>query len=312
MTVDGYAFLRGKADKQRRARLAAARQTSGPVPAVVNPGAANAPTNVAPGALPSAASSPGASGPSTGPTATGAPWNPANVVKVKLFSSGDLGGIRYNIMKMNHKQDVDPKMITEPVLFNRKPRGGQDRPYIAYDTEGTPVGKFVYDNAGKPVLGADGEHVVEIASGPDMSLVGGAGARKKHKKATVRETYAGDAEAFKMRKEEAEPWVLESGNAEANRKDDEVKGEEGIKGEEGVKREYTGGRSFHMPERWVGMMQEAQQTKTVLIVDNGSNGFNVLPLGRTYLFNPKRPFDVPDVEVAHKRVSRWTSPQVHR
>jgi hypothetical protein len=211
--------------------------------------------------------------------------------------------MRYNIMRMNHEQDVDPRMITEPVLFNRKPRGGQDKPYIAYDAEGTPVGKFVYDNAGKPVLGADGEHVVEIASGPDLSLVGGVGARKKHKKATVRETYAGDAEAYRMRREEAEPWVLESGNAEANRKDEEVKAE-GVKGENGsgVKREHSGGRSFHMPERWVGMMQEAQQTKTVLIVDNGSSGFNVLPLGRTYLFNPKRPFDVPDVDVAHKRV----------
>ena len=209
--------------------------------------------------------------------------------------------MRYNVMRMNHEHDVDPRMITEPVLFNRKPRGGQDKPYIAYDAEGTPVGKFVYDNAGKPVLGADGEHVVEVASGPDLSLVGGVGVRKKNKKATVRETYAGDAEAYRTRREEAEPWVLESGNAEANRKDDEVKAE-GVKGEQGVKREHSGGRSFHMPERWVGMMQEAQQTKTVLIVDNGSSGFNVLPLGRTYLFNPKRPFDVPDVDVAHKRV----------
>lgn len=305
--VENFPFLRGKAAKQRRARNVASRRATGTGPVAAS--GATTPAGLTPPSASSPASASGIASSSSiqhDPTSTGEPWHEKNVTRIKLFSPGDLGGIRYNIMKMNQEHKVDPRDITAPILMNRKPRGGQDRPIIAYDAEGTPVGKFVYDNAGKPVLGASGEHVVEIASGPDLSLVGGLDVKKKHKKATVRETYAGDAEAYRMRREEADPWVLESGNAEADRRDAaKVKAETAAKVEGGVKFEADRKPDMAkppMPERWVGMMQEQQQTKTVLIVDNGQDGFNVLPLGRTYLFNPKRPFEVPDVETAHKRV----------
>jgi len=278
MAVDASQFLRNRKSKQRRVPSAAAPRPAGPPPAIVNPNPA-APNAGRPGSMATSTSA-----------VPSPPVDKSKIVEIKLFSSGDLGGLRFNLMRLHSHLDVDPRQITAPVLFNRKPRGGQPPPNIAYDAEGTPIGKYKYDNDGQAVLDPEGQQVVEQLTGPDLALVGGAAGKKK-KRAGVREIHEGDSEAIKMRREEAEPWVLESGtstNAKSEPGSVEVKSESTTK----------------MPERWVGMMQEQSNMGSVLIVDNGSHGgFNVVPLGRTYRFDPKRPFEVADMDEAHKRVS---------
>lgn len=279
MAVDATQFLRNRKSKQRRVPSAATSRPAARPPVIVNPNPA-APNAGRPVAMAASTS-----------TAPAEPVDKSKIVEIKLFSSGDLGGLRFNLMRLHSHLEVDPRHIPPPVLFNRKPRGGQAPPNIAYDAEGTPVGKYKYDNDGQAVMDAEGQQVVEPLTGPDLALVGGSGGQKKKKRAGVREIHEGDSEAIKMRREEAEPWVLESGNPT------------NVKAEPGSVEVKTETNS-KMPERWVGMMQEQSNMGSVLIVDNGAHGgFNVVPLGRTYRFDPKRPFEVADIDEAHKRVS---------
>jgi hypothetical protein len=48
---------------------------------------------------------------------------------------------------------------------------------------------------------------------------------------------------------------------------------------------------------------EASTLPTVLLVNDGTDaGFKVVPMGRTYRFEPERPFKVLDPDAAHKLV----------
>lgn len=225
-----------------------------------------------------AASSPHDSGPTSRPSPSVKPQG--NTTEFKLFSSGISESSRYNIMKLNSGRDIDPTQISRPILMNRKLSGPRAPPTFAFDDEGKITGRYMYDESGKPIIGPDGKPTVEMKSEMDMSLVGtapGEGERRKVKKG-VKEVFHQDIDVIRLRREENTPWVLESGQP----------------------RDGAG-----IPEHWVGRMMEPSAMPTVLLINDGRNkGFSVVTLGRTYRFEPERPFKVLDPDAAHKLVCR--------
>ena len=208
--------------------------------------------------------------------------DPSKVVEFKLLSSGADNALRYNLMRLNSLRDLDPRVITRPILMNRKEPGPKAPPVFAQDESGKIVGRYVYDNAGKPVLDASGQHVVEKRDEKDLSLIGSApasGARRTTRKG-VKEVHHQDIEVIRLRREEQTPWILESAKPKSDK-------------EQGA-----------MPEHWVGRMMEPTSMPSVLLVNDGTMGmgFKVVPLGRTYRFEPERPFKVEDTDTANRNV----------
>ena len=235
--------------------------------------------------VPSHAPSPSHSdAPSPAPTPNSIPSKASPAVKTdgsitefKLFSTGVTEGLRYNLMKLNSGRDVDPTKISRPILLNRKQPGPKPPPAIAVDAHGKPIGKYIYDESGKPVIGPNGQPSIEESDEMDMSLVGVApGEQKRKGKKGVKEVYNQDIEVMRLRREENTPWVLESGNPVDK---------------------------SNIPEHWVGRMMEPSAMPTVLLINDGrTEGFSVVSLGRTYRFEPERPFKVLDPDAAHKLV----------
>ncbi len=199
-------------------------------------------------------------------------------MEIKLYSTAPNSGLRYNMMKLNSLRDVDPTAITPPILMNRKQPGPKQPPQYAFDEDGKLLGRFVYDTKGAPILDEQGRPTIERREEMDMSLVGTGpgGIKKKSYKKGTKEVFHQDKDIIRLRREETDPWVLESGNPKV---------------------EKTG-----QPDHWVGRMMEPSTLPTVLFVNTGENGFSVYPLGRTYRFEPDRPFKVLDSDAAHKLV----------
>ena len=249
------AFLRKRKDK---ARVPSARQ---PVPAPAPP------ARPTPAPAPAAASS----------------SQPApQIVEIKLFSS--FGATeRYNIMRLNSAQPIDIAKIPGPLLLNRKDLDyEQQAKVLAYDETGGVIGKYVYDHDNKPVLDAEGKHVIEVKEQADRSLIGGPDRGKKGKKG-VKEVYHQDREIMRLRREETVPWVMESST---------------------VSREtFQKGEAGSTPVHWTGHYQEPTALPTVLFLTSPhENGFRVVPLGRSYKFEPDRPFKPIDVDEANRLV----------
>jgi transcription initiation factor TFIIF subunit alpha len=184
------------------------------------------------------------------------------------------------MMKLNSTRDVNPASISKPILMNRKQPGEKVHPTIAFDIDGNHLGRYVLDEQGRPLLDDEGKAKVEYkVEGKDMSLVGtapGEEGRKKNYKKGVREVFHQDKEKMRLRREEAMPWILEA--------------------KEPMEKPPQ-------PEHWVGRMMESATLPTVLLVNDGqSAGFSVIPLGRTYKFEPERPFKVMDLDAANKLV----------
>jgi transcription initiation factor TFIIF subunit alpha len=213
------------------------------------------------------------------------------IVEIKLVSSGvGLGAdVRYNLMKLNSVRDFDPTTIPPPILLNRKQPGPRAPPTFALDDEGNILGRYVYDEKGHPVMGSDGKQVIDVKEKADTSLIGGEAGKRKARKG-VKDVFHQDKEVMRLRREEAVPWVLESGRAVGEANGD---GSADAHGSNGA------------PEHWVGRLVEAAAMPTVLLVNDGAgDGFRVWPLGRTYRFEPERPFKVLDPDAAHKLVRR--------
>jgi transcription initiation factor TFIIF subunit alpha len=209
----------------------------------------------------------------------------AHVHEIKLFSSFG-GDDRYNIIRLNSSHPVDIAKIPGPLLLNRKDlEYEQQAKTLAYDETGAVIGKYVYDNDNKPVLDAEGKHVIEVKEQADRSLIGGPDRSRKGKKG-VKEVYHQDREIMRLRREETVPWVLESAS---------VSREAAQRGE--------GGK---LPVHWTGQYQEPSALPTVLLLNNGNeHGFRVVPLGRTYKFEPDRPFKPIDVDEANRMVRQF-------
>lgn len=196
----------------------------------------------------------------------------------QLFSS-PAPGHRFNIMKMNSSKPADPSRFPRPVMMTRKDPHGSLDDRFAYDEAGNVLGRWDFDEFGKPVLGADGKQTytpdrVEA----DQSLVapgaGGKPARKRYQKAT-KEIHQVDKELMRFKREEALPWVLEGG----------VQGQE-------------------QSEKWIGRIQDtSDQAYVMFVLNEGSESFRVLPVGRKYKFEPNRTFNVLDVDQADAAVS---------
>ncbi|WVQ97202.1 hypothetical protein IAU59_004312 [Kwoniella sp. CBS 9459] len=302
---DSAFFLRKRKDKERRTRVASASTSAraGPSGTANNAGAGNAPSPASSSTKPSQEGKSGASnGIKAEPSVSDAgSAKKANLTEIKIFSSSPNTGLRFNIMRLNTGQgslgrDVDPTQISQPILMNRKRPGPKAPPLFATDGEGKIIGKYVYDSAGKPVLDNDGKPVIERkAEGMDMSLVGAApdgtggganraGSKKKMKKGT-KEVFHQDIEIMRLRREEAVPWVLESGKPK---------------------------EKSAVPEHWVGRMQEPSALPTVLLVNDGTTeGFEMVPLGRTYRFDPERPFKALDSDAANKLYEHQVKHKIH-
>lgn len=223
--------------------------------------------------------------PATAPKAehNAAPTDTSSLVEIKLFSAppSALRDTRYNLMKLNYARDYDPTNIPRPILLNRKQPGPRAPPTFAFDEDGGIIGKYKYDEEGKPVMGENGLQVIDIKEKADLSLIGGSEQKKVRKKA-IKEVYHQEKEVMRLRREEATPWILETGNPR-----DEAQ-------------EPAGGK---LPEHWVGRYVDPHSLPTVLFVNDGqSEGFQVIPLGRTYKFEPERPFKVLDPDASHKLV----------
>lgn len=278
---DASIFLRKRKDKLRGA---ARGQPGGPRPAPPNAGPSGPLSRPV-----SSAPSPAASGisalksePDAASTRSPQAGDPG-VQVVKLFSAGvDPRLTRHNLIRLNTTRETPlPSLVTSgsPLYLNRKHPGPKEAPKFAYDDEGNLVGKLVYDEEGKPVLGADGQQVVERKAQADQTLIGGE-VRKRGRKG-VREVYSIDREIIRLRREEATPWVLETGQSS--------KLEPGQPTPSGY------------PEHWVGRMTQAGPLPSALLVPGGQ-GFQVVMLGRTYRFDPERPFKVLDSDAANKLV----------
>lgn len=196
----------------------------------------------------------------------------------QLFSSPDPGH-RFNIMKMNSLKAADPSRFPQPVTMMRKdPNGGLDDRF-AYDEKGNVLGRWDFDDLGKPILGADGKQTytpdrVEA----DQSLVapgeGGKPVRKRYQK-TTKEIHQVDKEVMRFKREEAHPWVLEAGD-----------------------------QSKEQSEKWIGRIQDtSDQAYVMFVLDEGSESFRVMPVGRKYKFEPNRTFNVLDADQADAAVS---------
>lgn len=226
-----------------------------------------------------------AAGPSSAPSAASSsdvkaePANNDHIVEIQIVSADPGAGLRYNLMKMNSTRDVDPSHIPAPILMNRKQPGPKQPPQFQFDDSGNIVGRFVYDEEGKPVLDEEGNVKVEKRSEMDMSKVGQAPgqASKRRGKRSTKEVFHQDLDVIKLRREEAHPWVLEAKNQTAE--------------------------NTALPEHWVGRMMEPSSLPTILLINEGEGAsFTMVPLGRTYRFNPERPFKVMDADQANKYV----------
>lgn len=208
-----------------------------------------------------------------------------NLTEIKLYSTDPGSGQRFSLMKFMSARDFDPTQISKPVLMNRKFPGPREPPIHALDDEGKIVGKYIYSEDGKPVLGANGLPTIERKNvGQDPDLVGGVPGQKRKIRKGVKEVYHQDIDVLRMKREEAVPWVLETGKPRPQQTQAQQLG--------------------HVPEHWVGRMTEAASLPTVLLINDGrlDSGFEVVPLGRTYRFNPERPFKALDSDAANKLV----------
>jgi transcription initiation factor TFIIF subunit alpha len=278
--ADASLFLRKRKDKQRQ-RVPTAHLAPPLGPSGSNPTSPRPVSGLSPVGLQAQSSN------KPSPT-TGTPGSSAHITEIKLFSPHQPSDhqVRYNILKLNTSKPTDPRHIHPPILLNRKTPGPRQPPVYAFDDEGKPIGKYLYQPDGKPILDENGQQAIERRVEMDMSLVGtapGQGEKKKGRRG-VREVYHQDREVIRLRREEAEPWVLESGSPS----------QDGASG------------STSIPDHWVGRMVEPSNMPTVLLVNEGENaGFTIRSLGRTYRFDPERPFKVLDPEAAHKLVSSY-------
>ena len=255
--ADASLFVRKRKDKQRQRFAISSRSDSAPPPVA---------------------------GPSTSRNGFSSPrptpplQAEGSITEYKLVSYGVSEGLRHNVMKLNSARSLDPTQISRPILMNRKQPGPRAPPSFQFDDHGKIIGRYVYDDSGKAVIGADGKPTVEKKSEMDMTLVGtapGQGGRQKGKKG-VKEVFHQDIEVIRLRREENTPWILESGQPKDK---------------------------ANLPEHWVGRMTEPSAMPTVLLINDGrTEGFSVATLGRTYRFEPERPFKVLDPDAAHKLV----------
>ncbi|WWC68393.1 uncharacterized protein I206_102319 [Kwoniella pini CBS 10737] len=288
---DAALFLRKRKDKDRRSRVPS-RPVGGPSSSTNNVSTASSSTRPNGVASCSASSSAGVK------TEPGTNGQNANITEIKIFSSGSDGGLRFNFMRLNHEKEIDPSQIGKNILLNRKKPGPREPSKYAMNKEGKIVGKFVYDNEGKLVLDSEGKPIIERKpeiEGMDMSLVGqapeeiedkiGKAPGKKKMKKGTKEVFHQDIEIMRLRREEASPWILESSKP----KDKSI-----------------------IPEYWVGRMQEPSALPTVLLVNDGTTeGFEMVPLGRTYKFVPDRPFKVLDSDAANKMFEHQAKHKIH-
>ncbi|WWC60559.1 uncharacterized protein I303_103133 [Kwoniella dejecticola CBS 10117] len=290
-------FLRKRKDKDRRSRVPS-RPVGGPSGSTNNNvGSSSRPNGIASSssAAPAVKAEPGNG------SSNSANGKNANITEIKIFSSGPDNGRRFNFMRLTHEKDIDPAQISKKILLNRKKPGPREPSKYAMDSTGKIVGKFVYDNEGKLVLDAEGKPVIERrpeVEGMDMSLVGqapegsedpqskvGKAPGKRKMKKGTKEVFHQDIEVMRLRREEASPWVMES---------DKPKEKPTI------------------PEYWVGRMQEPSALPTVLLVNDGTTeGFEMVPLGRTYKFVPDRPFKVLDSDAANKMFEHQAKHKIH-
>ncbi|BEJ18151.1 hypothetical protein CspHIS471_0704280 [Cutaneotrichosporon sp. HIS471] len=199
---------------------------------------------------------------------------------------------RFNVMKLNSTKEVDPGALPAPIMMNRKQPGPKNLPQLATDSEGKVIGRYVFDEEGNPVLDEEGKPTIEKRVEMDMSLVGTAPGtnNKRRGKRQTKEVFHQDVEVIKLRREEANPWVLESKN----------------------KTPESAETAAHIPEHWVGRMVEQAALPTVLLINNGTqHNFTMIPLGRTYKFEPERPFKVMDVDQAHKYFEKQSKGGAH-
>jgi transcription initiation factor TFIIF subunit alpha len=209
--------------------------------------------------------------------------NGDNILTFDIVSAAPGQKLRYNVMKLNSSKDVDPGALPAPILMNRKQPGPKNLPQLATDAEGKVIGRYVFDEEGNPVLDEEGKPTIEKKVEMDMSLVGTAPGtnNKRRGKRQTKEVFHQDIEVIKLRREEANPWVLESKH----------------------KTPESAETAAHIPEHWVGRMVEQAALPTVLLINNGTEAnFTMIPLGRTYKFEPERPFKVMDADQAHKYV----------
>jgi len=204
------------------------------------------------------------------------------ITEIKLYSTDPGSNIRSSIMKFMSARDFDPCQITKPIYMNRKQPGAKELPVHALDDDGKIVGKYQYDEAGKPVLAANGQPIVDkVDVGLDPEMVGGGSSKRKLKKG-VKEVFHQDLNIIRMKREEATPWVLETGKPRP---------------------EGQAQALGHVPDHWVGRMVEQSSLPTVLLVNDGrESGFQVVPLARTYRFTPERPFKTLDADAANRLV----------
>lgn len=127
----------------------------------------------------------------------------ANVTHIQILSGDPGAGLRYNIMRLNSMREIDPAALPRPVLMNRKQPGPKLLPTFVHDEEGNIVGRYVFDEDGKPVLDADGKPTIEKKEGMDLSLVGRAAGQshRRRGKRNTREVFHQDIEKIKLRRE---------------------------------------------------------------------------------------------------------------
>lgn len=268
----GDAFFLKK--KPKPAGVAARRPAGASAAAPSRPRAAAQP--------PKAAPKPASTSTSAASTVKAEP-EPANdkIVEIQILSGDQSSGLRFNMMRLNTQRDVDLDALPKPVLMNRKQPGPKLLPTYAHDEDGKVIGRYVFDEEGRPILDAEGKPTIEKREEMDMSLVGtapGQNSRRRGKR-IVKEVFHQDVDVIRRRREEMNPWVLES-------------------------KTPSEGDKPAMPEHWVGRYVEPPKSMVpVLLVNEGEGAsFTMIPLGRTYNFEPDRPFKVMDVDQAHKMV----------
>ncbi|GMK60100.1 hypothetical protein CspeluHIS016_0903170 [Cutaneotrichosporon spelunceum] len=215
-----------------------------------------------------------------------------NIVTVDIVSAAPGQKLRFNVMKLNSTKEIDPGALPAPIMMNRKQPGPKNLPQLATDSEGKIIGRYIFDEEGNPVLDEEGKPTIEKRVEMDMNLVGTAPGtnNKRRGKRQTKEVFHQDIEVIKLRREEANPWVLESKN-KTNESDE---------------------TAAHVPEHWVGRMVEQAALPTVLLINNGTDpNFTMIPLGRTYKFEPERPFRVMDVDQAHKYFEKQSKGGAH-
>ncbi|RSH92734.1 hypothetical protein EHS25_008180 [Saitozyma podzolica] len=296
--TDASAFLRKRKDKRRVASrpvgvgfsaAALAGSSSSASPAASSP----QPQPIPPSALAAPA---GPSGlkiePGRDADAEAKARASGQIVEIKLVSSGlGLGAdTRFNYPSSDTTQS--------------EATGASSPPTFALDEEGNIIGRYLYDEKGQPVLGPDGRQVVETKERADASLIGGDGPKRRGKKG-VKEVFHQDKDVMRLRREEAVPWILESGRPSTSISSSSSSPAP-------ANGEASEGSANHVPEHWVGRLVEASTLPTVLLVNDGTDaGFKVVPMGRTYRFEPERPFKVLDPDAAHKLYEHQTKYKIH-